>query len=126
MKEKEYQLKVNIPELKDFSTDYPHFAPLAKGRGSVLFKVIMQPSSFIRCKIATELGHSAVLGVADICFQEAVKHRGFEFDDHIKRFIGVTVSALMNANGYKLIPGNKGRKSIPHPQFKKGQVYELK
>ena len=126
MKNKEYHLKVRIPGLKEFKNQYPQFTPIAKGRGAFLFKIIMKPSSFIRCKIATDLGHSAVFGIADICYEAAKQKKRFQLDDYVKRFIGATVGSLMTANHYKMIPGNKGRKSIPHPAFKKGQLYEPK
>ena len=124
MKTKEYRKSVVLPDLKDFSSQYRQFASVARGRGLFIFKTIMQPESFIRCMVATELKHTAVWGIAEICYSESRRKEGFEFDDQIKRFIGAAVCSLMLANGYTKIPGNKGRKSIPHTAFTVGQVYE--
>jgi hypothetical protein len=124
MKMKEYKLSVKLPDVKEFSSQYRLFASVAQGRGLFLFNIIMQPESFIRCKVVTELEHSAVWGIADICYNESTGKDGFDFDDQIKRFIGAAVCSLMLANGYKKKEGKKGRKSIPHTEFRVGQVYE--
>ena len=84
MKTKEYRKSVILPDLKDFSSQYRQFASVAQGRGSFLFKTIMQPESFIMCKVATELKHTAVLGIAELCYSKSRRQDGFEFDDQIK------------------------------------------
>ena len=79
MKTKIYSKQINIPELKEFAITYPQFAGLTKGEGKFLFDIVMKPETFIQAMILTEYGMPAVTSVAEVCFNEAKKRRGFNF-----------------------------------------------
>ena len=120
MKTKTYSKAINIPELKEFSAIYPQFAGVAKGEGKFLFDIVMKPETFIQAMVLTEYGMPAVTSVAELCFNEAKKRRGFRFTGRVKQFIGAMIASLMTANGYK----KSGRKkSIIHRAYTRGEFY---
>ncbi len=123
MKSKTYIRKINLPELKEFAATYPQFAGLAKAEGKFLFDVVMKPETFIQAMILTEYGMPAVTSVAELCFNEAKKRKGFKFNSRMKQFIGAMIASLMIANGYK----KTGRKkSIIHRAYTRGEFYVKK
>jgi hypothetical protein len=120
MKTKTYSKVINIPELKEFSAKYPQFAGLASGEGKFLFDIIMKPETFIQAMVLTEYGMPAVTSVAELCYNEARKKRGFQFTGRVKQFIGAMIASLMAANGYN----KTGRKkSIIHRAYTRGEFY---
>jgi hypothetical protein len=120
MKTKTYSKVINIPELKEFSAKYPQFAGLASGEGKFLFEIIMKPETFIQAMVLTEYGMPAVTSVAELCYNEARKKRGFQFTGRVKQFIGAMIASLMAANGYN----KTGRKkSIIHRAYTRGEFY---
>ncbi|GAB4287588.1 MAG: hypothetical protein Kow0098_04340 [Ignavibacteriaceae bacterium] len=123
MKTKAYTREINIPELKEFTAAYPQFAGLAKNEGKFLFDIVMKPETFIQAMVLTEYGMPAVTSVAELCFNEAKKRKGFRFTARIKQFIGAMIAMLMAVNGYK----KTGRKkSIIHRAYTRGEFYEKK
>ena len=123
MKTKTYSKVINLPEMKEFAGNYPQFAGLVKGEGKFLFDIVMKPETFIQAMILTEYGMPAVTSVAELCFNEAKKKRGFQFTGRIKQFIGAMIAALMAANGYN----KTGRKkSIIHRAYTRGEFYMKK
>ena len=120
MKSKTYSKVINIPELKEFALAYPQFAGLAKDEGKFLFEIVMKPETFIQAMILTEYGMPAVTSVAELCFNEAKKRKGFKFTGRMKQFIGAMIASLMAANGY-LKTGRK--KSIIHRAYTRGEFY---
>jgi hypothetical protein len=119
MKQVNFNLKVNIPELKEFQKQYPQYSNIAENEGNDLFKLIRTSNSFLTSKILTDNNLPAVLGVAEICYKTRKKN----LNDFTKQFIGASVCALMTANGY-IKTGTK--KSVRHPAFKKGEFYVRK
>ena len=123
MKKKIYSKEIFIPELKEFSVTYPQFAGLANGEGKFLFEIVMKAETFIQAMILTEYGMPAVTSVAEVCFNEARKKRGFQFTGRVKQFIGAMIASLMAANEYK----KTGRKkSIIHRAYTRGEFYVKK
>jgi hypothetical protein len=123
MKKKIYSKEIFIPEFKEFSVTYPQFAGLANGEGKFLFDIVMKAETFIQAMILTEYGMPAVTSVAEVCFNEARKKRGFQFTGRVKQFIGAMIASLMAANGYK----KTGRKkSIIHRAYTRGEFYTKK
>jgi hypothetical protein len=123
MKTKTYSKEINIPELKEFAATYPQFAALEKGEGKFLFDIVMKPETFIQAMVLTEYGMPAVTSVAEVCFNEAKKRRGFNFTGRVKQFIGAMIASLMTANGYN----KTGRKkSIIHRAYTRGEFYVKK
>ena len=120
MKTKVYSKQINIPELKEFSANYPQFAGIAKGEGKFLFDIVMKPETFIQAMVLTEYDMPAVTSVAEVCFNEAKKKRSFQFTPRIKQFIGAMIASLMASNGYKK-SGKK--KSIIHRAYTRGEFY---
>jgi len=95
MKTKTYSKVINIPELKEFSAKYPQFAGLASGEGKFLFDIIMKPETFIQAMVLTEYGMPAVTSVAELCYNEARKKRGFQFTGRVKQFIGAMIAFMI-------------------------------
>jgi hypothetical protein len=123
MKIKTYSKEIYIPELKEFAAQYPQFAGLANGEGKFLFDIVMKPETFIQAMILTEYGMPAVTSVAELCFNEAKKKKGFQFTSRVKQFIGAMIASLMAANGYN----RTGRKkSIIHRAYTRGEFYVKK
>ncbi len=120
MKTKTFAAKVNIPELKDFGSAYPQFVGLAKGEGKFLYDIVMKPETFIQAMVLTKFGMPAVTSVAELCFNEAKKKKGFKFTGRVKQFIGAMIASLMTANGY-VKTGRK--KSIIHRAYTRGEFY---
>ena len=120
MKTKTYSRMINIPELKEFAVTYPQFAGIAKVDGKFLFDIVMKPETFIQAMVLTEYGMPAVTSVAEVCYNEAKKRRGFKFTGRVKQFIGAMIASLMTANGYN----KTGRKkSIIHRAYTRGEFY---
>lgn len=108
MKTGNYSIEIKIPEIKEFAKKYPQFAGLAKSEGKFLFDIVMKPETFIQAMILTEYGMPAVTSVAELCFNEAKKRNGFNFNSRMKQFVGAMIASLMIANGY----AKTGRKKI--------------
>lgn len=120
MKTKRYSKEIRIPGLKEFAATYPQFAGMTKEDGKFLFDIVMKPETFIQAMILTEYGMPAVTSVAEVCYNEAKKRRGFKFTGRVKQFIGAMIASLMTANGYK----KTGRKkSIIHRAYTRGEFY---
>jgi hypothetical protein len=123
MKKKTYSKEIFLPELKEFEITYPQFAGLASAEGKFLFDIVMKPETFIQAMILTEYGMPAVTSVAELCYNEARKKRGFQFTARVKQFIGAMIASLMAANGYN----KTGRKkSIIHRAYTRGEFYTKK
>ena len=123
MKTKTYTKEIRIPELKEFSVRYPQFAGIAKTEGKFLFDIVMKPETFIQAMVLTEYDMPAVTSVAELCYNEAKKKKGFQFTGRIKQFIGAMIASLMLANGYQ----KTGRKkSIIHRAYTRGEFYMKK
>jgi hypothetical protein len=120
MKTGNYSKQIKIPELSEFAATYPQFAGLAKGEGKFLFDIVMKPETFIQAMVLTEYGMPAVTSVAELCFNEAKKKKGFKFNSRMKQFIGAMIASLMMANNYN----KTGRKkSIIHRAYTRGEFY---
>jgi hypothetical protein len=123
MKTKIYSKEIYLPELKEFAAHYPQFAGLASGEGKFLFDIVMKSETFIQAMILTEYGMPAVTSVAELCYNEARKKKGFQFTGRVKQFIGAMIASLMAANGYS----KTGRKkSIIHRAYTRGEFYVKK
>jgi len=123
MKKKTYSKEIYLPELKEFAATYPQFAGLANGEGKFLFDIVMKPETLIQAMILTEYGMPAVTSVAELCYNEAKKKKGFQFTGRVKQFIGAMIASLMAANGYN----KTGRKkSIIHRAYTRGEFYTKK
>lgn len=120
MKDQSFSLNVRVPELADFETRFPQYAPFARGNGNFIFKIVMTPLSFLRCQLATELNLPAVAGVAETSFNAASQQNIIQFDGFLKQFVGALVCTLMEANGFTK-SGKK--KSVPHHAYTKGEFY---
>ena len=97
-----------------------HLSAVAKGEGKFLFDIVMKPETFIQAMVLTEYGMPAVTSVAEVCYNEAKKRKGFKFTGRVKQFIGAMIALLMSANGYK----KSGRKkSIIHRAYTRGEFY---
>ena len=121
MKTKHLTLTANFPSISEFAERFPQYGPFSKGKGSLLFKLIMTTDNFNRMQVLTEFNLPAVSGVAEICYQEIIKSRSLVFSGYIKQYIGATVCCLMEYNNYR----KTGKKrAIPHAKFTKGEVYE--
>jgi len=123
MKKKTYTKDIFIPDLKEFAVSYPQFAGLANAEGKFLFEIVMKPETFIQAMILTEYGMPAVTSVAELCYNEARKKKGFQFTGRVKQFIGAMIASLMSANGY-IKTGRK--KSIIHRAYTRGEFYVKK
>jgi len=123
MKKKTYSKEIYLPELKEFAAHYPQFAGLASGEGKFLFDIVMKSETFIQAMILTEYGMPAVTSVAELCYNEARKKKGFQFTGRVKQFIGAMIASLMSANGY-IKTGRK--KSIIHRAYTRGEFYVKK
>jgi hypothetical protein len=120
MKAKPFTKILHIPEIKDFEATYPQFAGLARGEGKFLFEIVMRPSTVIQAMVLTEYGMPAVTSVAEVCYNEAKRRRGFMFTGRVKQFVGAMIALLMKANGYN----KTGRKkSIIHRAYTRGEFY---
>jgi hypothetical protein len=120
MRTKIYSKQINIPEISEFATSYPQFAGLAKGDGKFLYDIVMKPETFIQAMVLTEYDMPAVTSVAEVCYNEAKRKKGFQFTGRVKQFIGAMIASLMAANGYK----KSGRKkSIIHRAYTRGEFY---
>jgi hypothetical protein len=120
MKTRTYSKTIYIPDIKEFAVTYPQFAGVAKGEGKFLFDIVMKPETFIQAMVLTEYGMPAVTSVAEVCYNEAKKRKGFKFTGRVKQFIGAMIALLMSANGYK----KSGRKkSIIHRAYTRGEFY---
>lgn len=123
MKTRTYSKEIHIPELKDFEAVYPQFAGIARGGGKFLFDIVMKPETYIQAMILTDYGMPAVTSVAEVCFYEAKKIKGFKFTGRVKQYIGAMIALLMANNGYQKT-GKK--KSITHRAYTRGEFYTKK
>ena len=123
MKTKEFTIPVNIPSIDEFAERFPQYGNFAKNEGNILFKRITTPDCYINARVVTlELKLPAVAGIAKICYQTVVEQTTLEWRGFIKQFTGAVVCKLMEDNGFRKT-GLK--KSVPHPKFTRGEVYEL-
>jgi hypothetical protein len=122
METKQFSLSVNLPTVDEFEERFPQYGNYARNEANFLFARIVSPDSFVFAKVATQLGLPAVSGIADICYKLVIENRTIEWRGFTKQFIGAVVCKLMEDNGYKKT-GIK--KSIPHPEFTKGEFYKL-
>ena len=122
METKQFTLLVNLPTVDEFRERFPTFGNYASNEGSLLFKKIVSPESFIFAKVATQLQLPAVSGIAENCYKFVIENGTIEWRGYTKQFIGAVVCKLMEDNGYKKT-GTK--KSVPHPKFTKGEFYQL-
>ena len=120
MQSQSISLSVQIPELNDFEARFPQYGPFARGNGSFIFNLIMDPMSFFRCKFATELNLPAMAGIAETCYFATSQQKVVPFDGFLKQFIGALVCNLMETNGFSK-SGKK--KSVPHHEYTKGEFY---
>ena len=123
MKTKTYTKEIFIPDMKEFAANYPQFAGVASAEGKFLFDIVMKPETFIQAMVLTEYGMPAVTSVAEVCYNEAKKKKGFQFTGRVKQFIGAMIASLMYANGY-IKTGRK--KSIIHRAYTRGEFYVKK
>jgi len=118
-----YTISVNLPTLEEFGKRFPQYGRYARNDGRFIFERIVSPESFISARVATlDLELPAVAGIADICYQLVKDQRTIEWRGFIKQFIGAVVCKLMEDNGF-VKTGRK--KSVPHSNFTKGEVYTL-
>ena len=122
METKQYILSVNLPTVDEFEEKFPQYGSYARNEANFLFKRIISPESFINAKVATQLGLPAVAGIADCCYKLVTENETIEWRGFTKQFIGAVVCKLMVDNGFEKT-GIK--KSIPHPEFTKGEFYKL-
>jgi len=122
METKQFTLLVNLPTVDEFRERFPTYGNYASNEGSLLFKKIVSPESFIFAKVATQLQLPAVSGIAENCYKLVIENGTIEWRDYTKQFIGAVVCKLMEDNGYKKT-GTK--KSVSHPKFTKGEFYQL-
>ena len=121
MQKQTFILEAQIPNQDDFEKRFPQYGPFAHNEGNFIFNAIMNPLSFFRAKVATEMNYPAVSGVAEICFHATTQQNVVPFNGFLKQYIGAIVCVLMEANGYSKT-GKK--KSIPHHAFTKGEFYQ--
>ncbi len=121
MKTKHLTLTANFPSISEFAERFPQYGPFSKGDGGVLFKRIMTTNNFNRMQVLTEFNFPAVSGVAEICYQEAIRNQPHKSFGYIKQYIGAVVCCLMESNNYRK---TGGKRAIPHAKFTKGEVYE--
>ena len=110
----------NVPTPDEFAGQFPQYGPRARDEGKEFFEIVMRPESFLRAVVVTDvLELPAVAGIAKQCSEMKNK----KLADIDKQFVGALVCSLMKTNGYR----KKGlKRSIPHPNWSKGEVYELK
>jgi hypothetical protein len=119
-----YTLPVNVPSLEDFaSSRFKQYGNFAQGEGRYLFDLIMSPESFNTARIATlTFNLPAASGVAESCYQAALRESKANLRNFDKQFIGAVICVLMESNGFEKT-GKK--KAIPHSAFTKGEMYRL-
>lgn len=122
METKQYCLSVNLPTVDEFEERFPQYGNYARNEANFLFRGIVSPESFVNTKVATQSGLPAVAGIANDCYKLVIKNGTLEWRGFTKQFIGAVVCKLMEDNGFKKT-GIK--KSIPHPEFTKGEYYKL-
>lgn len=121
MKTENFTLAVNLPALEEFRERFPQYGNYAENEGNFLFERIVSPDCFNSARVATlDLNLPAVAGIADTCFQVVMEEGNIEWRGFIKQFIGAVICKLMEDNGFEKT-GTK--KSVPHSQFTKGEVY---
>ena len=122
METRQFSISVNLPTIDEFEERFPQYGNYARNEGNLLFARIVSPESFINAKAATQSRLPAVAGIADDCYKLVIQNGSIEWRGFTKQFIGAVVCKLMEDNGYKKT-GIK--KSIPHPEFTKGEFYKL-
>ena len=120
MRSQTYNLQVNVPTVEEFGAKYKQYGPLARGPANFLFELLVSPESFVRASIATELGHPAIDGIAEMAFQAVDEKDDILWNDNLKRFCGAVICCLMEANGYAK---SGERKNVRNKAFKKGEFY---
>lgn len=119
MDKKIFRRDVLCPSVEDFSKAYPQYAPFALADGNFLFQLINTPVSFVKMSVVSNLGLSAVYGIAEECSKLA-KQEDKPLSNFTKQYIGAVICFLMESNGYSK-SGKK--KSVNHPEFSKGEIY---
>jgi hypothetical protein len=121
MNTENFTLAVNLPTLEEFGERFPQYGNYAKNEGRFLFERIVSPECFNSARVSTlDFNLPAVAGIADICYRAVMEQGSLEWCGFIKQFIGAVICKLMEDNGFEKT-GIK--KSVPHPQFTKGEVY---
>ena len=123
IKTKNFTLTVNLPTLDEFGERFPQYGNYAKTEGRFLYERIVSPDCYNSARVATlDLGLPAVAGIAKVCYKTVLDQGTLEWRGFIKQFIGAVVCKLMEDNGF----AKTGvKKSVPHPNFTKGEVYQL-
>lgn len=123
METKDFTLTVNLPTLEEFGERFPQYGNYATNEGRFLFEKIVSPDSFNNARVVTlNLNLPAVAGIAETCYQSVLEHGTLEWRGFVKQFIGAVVCKLMEDNGFEK---TGVKKSVPHPQFTKAEVYQL-
>ena len=117
-----YTQTVNLPTIEEFRDRFPQYGNYAENEARFLYDEIISPQSFIYAMAATKMDFPAATGIAEECYQLVIDKGTIEWRGFTKQFIGAVICKLMEANGYKKT-GTK--KSVPHPKFTKGEVYQL-
>ena len=120
MDNKKFMCSVKCPSVDEFAQNYPPYARFSKNQGEIFFNAIATPEAFVKMSVVSDLGFAAIYGIAEQCSCIAQK-QGVSLDRYTKQFIGAVVCCVMENNGY-LKTGRK--KSINHPDFTKGEIYE--
>jgi len=102
---------------------FPQYGNYAKTEGRFLYERIVSPDCYNSARVATrDLDLPTVAGIAKVCYKTVLDQGTLEWRGFIKQFIGAVVCKLMEENGF-VKTGVK--KSVPHPNFTKGEVYQL-
>lgn len=120
MNDKRFIYDVRCSSWDDFVQSYPPCARFTRSDRKVFFNVIVTPKAFIRMSVVSDLGFVAALGIAEQ-YSIVVKNAGIRLDRYAKQFIGAVVCCLMEHND---CVKTGCRKSINHPDFTKGEIYE--
>lgn len=116
-------LSVNLPAPEEFGERFPQYGNYANNEGRFLYERIVSPDCFNSARVATiDLNLPAVAGIADVCYQTVMEQGTLEWRGFVKQFIGAIVCKLMEDNGFEK---TGVKKSVPHPKFTKGEVYQL-
>ncbi len=115
-------ITATVPDLNDLADGFPHYVRYAEADGKTIFATVCTPLAVELATSATRNKLPAVAGVIELCERE-FKRKGMSWtwDNFSKQFLGGLVRVLMTESGYKTT-GSK--RSIPHPDFRRGEFYE--
>ena len=117
MKEKDYTITFNCPDIEDFREIYPRYARMIENDKANLWNLVMSGQSYIKCCVAADFGLPAVTGVADD-YVKLVNKNVLLID---KQILGAIVAVLMIFNGYTK---TDKKRSVSNDYFTKGTVFE--